>query len=86
MLTLIFDKNANERYAPDLVFAIELWKAIYIDENKMDSHNSKANRWIRNNTPYKGGQDDNSTRRLREVTSPYNDWHAPRKKYLKLSD
>lgn len=79
LLGLILDESAIERYAPDLVYAIKLWQSIYVDNTKPDSHNNKANLWIKNNTPYNGEQENNSTRRLREIATPYNDWHQRRK-------
>lgn len=82
LLELIFDESAKDKYAPDLAYAIRLWQSVYIDNNKADSHNSKANTWIKNNTPYSGEQDDTATRRLREIASSYNDWHSSRKKLL----
>lgn len=83
LLSLIFDKTATDRYAPDLVFAIGAWRYIYIDNPKADSHNNKANTWIAKNTPYSGEQEDTATRRLREVISPYSEWRDTRKKVLK---
>lgn len=80
LLSLIFDETSKERYAPDLVFAINAWRSIYIDNPKTDSHNNKANTWISNNTPYSGEQEDTATRRLREVISPYSEWKDTRKK------
>lgn len=85
LLSLIFDESAKEIYAPDLVFAIKAWKSIYIDNPKTDSHNNKANTWIKKNTPYSGEQEDTPTRRLREIISPFSDWRDTRKKLLKDS-
>ena len=82
LLGLIFDKTASHRYAPDLVYAIQLWKSIYLDNPKTDSHNNKANTWIKNNTPYSGEQEDTATRRLREIATPFQDFHPSRKKSL----
>ena len=76
---LITDET-HTHYAPDLAHAANLWHSVYIQNPKNDSHNNKANTWIKNNTPYSGGQEDTATRRIREITTPYNDWHTARKK------
>lgn len=82
LLDLIFDETVQGRYAPDLVYAIKAWESIYINNPKTDSHNNKANTWIKNNTPYTGEQEDSSTRRLREIISPLSEWRDTRKKLL----
>lgn len=75
---LITDET-HKHYAPDLAHAANLWHSVYIQNPKNDSHNNKANTWIKNNTPYSGGQEDTATRRIREITTPYSDWHPSRK-------
>lgn len=82
LLDLISDETDHERYAPDLAFAVQLWISEYVNNPKADSHNNKANIWIKKNTPYNGEQDDTSTRRLRDITSPYSGWRPERKKLL----
>ena len=69
-------------YAPDLAFSIQFWVNTYMQNPKNDSHNNRANIWIKNNTPYSGEQDDNATRRIREIAAPVSSWHATRKKLL----
>lgn len=80
LLGLIFDETAQDRYAPDLAYAIKAWESIYIKNPKIDSHNNKANKWISKNTSYSGEQEDTATRRLREVIAPLSDWRHTRKK------
>lgn len=82
LMSLIFDETATDRYAPDLAYSIKLWLDIYVYHPKADSHNSKANTWIKKNTPYNGEQDDTATRRVREIATPFNDLHISRKKLL----
>ena len=81
-LKVILDDTDHERYAPDLAYAIQLWISEYVNNPKADSHNNKANIWIKKNTPYNGDQDDTPTRRLRDITSPYSGWRPDRKKLL----
>lgn len=81
LLAAITNSNA-EYYAPDLAYAVQLWKHVYLGVPKNDSHNNKANNWVKNNTPYSGEQEDKATRRIREITSPLTDWHSSRKKAL----
>lgn len=84
LLTLIFDENANERYAPDLVSAIRLWEHLYITNPSDDSHTNRANGWIRKNTGYDGLEKDSSSSRIREIASPFKEWGGKRnKKYNK---
>jgi phosphotransferase system IIB component len=82
LLALIFDKNQTDRYAPDLAYSIKLWLDVYVDNPKVDSHNNRANTWIQNNTPYNGEQEDTPTRRIREIATPFRDFHQSRKKLL----
>lgn len=79
LLDLIYDESAKERFAPDLVYAIKLWQSVYVEKPKKDSHSHNANLWIKTNTSYNGEQEDTATRRLREITTPYIDWHNRRK-------
>lgn len=71
----------HNHYAPDLCYAVKLWHSVYIQNPKKDSHNNKANTWIKNNTPYSGEQEDTATRRIREISAPLNDWHISRKNH-----
>lgn len=80
LLDLIFDETAQDRYAPDLAYAIKAWESIYIKNPRTDSHNNKANTWIAKNTPYSGEQEETATRRLREVIAPLSEWRHTRKK------
>ncbi len=82
LLELILDDTEHERYAPDLAYAVQLWVSEYVNNPKDESHNNKANIWIKKNTPYSGEQDDTPTRRLRDITSPYSGWRPDRKKLL----
>ena len=82
LLKVILDDTDHERYAPDLAYAVQLWISEYINNPKADSHNNKANIWIKKNTPYNGEQDDTPTRRLRDITSPYSGWRPDRKRLL----
>ncbi len=82
LLDLILDSTDNERYAPDLAYAIQLWESVYVTNPKSGKHSNKANIWIKNNTPYSGDRDDTYTRRLRDITSPLIGWHDDRKKLL----
>ena len=82
LLDTIFDKSQVNKYAPDLVSAIKLWEHLYINDTKnKDKHGNRANYWITKNTSY-----TNTTsievKRLREITSPFNDWHPDRKNKL----
>lgn len=82
LLALILDETQTDRYAPDLVYSIKLWLDVYVNNPKADSHNNKANTWIKNNTPYNGEQDDTPTRRIREIATPLRDLHQSRKRLL----
>ncbi|WHP04796.1 hypothetical protein QLH32_12125 [Acinetobacter corruptisaponis] len=82
LLALILDETQTDRYAPDLVYSIKLWLDVYVNNPKADSHNNKANTWIKNNTPYNGEQDDTPTRRIREIATPFRDLHQSRKRLL----
>lgn len=82
ILALILDETQTDRYAPDLVYSIKLWLDVYVNNPKADSHNNKANTWIKNNTPYNGEQDDTPTRRIREIATPFRDLHQSRKRLL----
>lgn len=82
LLALILDDTQLDRYAPDLAYSIKLWLDVYVNNPKADSHNNKANTWIKNNTPYNGEQDDTPTRRIREIATPFRDLHQSRKKLL----
>ncbi|MEG2273311.1 MAG: hypothetical protein RSB22_15370 [Acinetobacter sp.] len=82
LLALIFDETQTDRYAPDLAYSIKLWLDVYVNNPKADSHNNKANTWIKNNTPYNGEQDNTPTRRVREIATPFKDLHISRKKLL----
>lgn len=88
LLELINDESAENRYAPDLILAIKLWKYLYI-ENRIDniqSHSNMAQHWLNKNTSYidseTGGEA--SKERIRAVVTPFADWGAKRnKKYKK---
>lgn len=82
LLALILDETQTDRYAPDLAYSINFWLDAYINNPKVDSHNNKANTWIKKNTPYSGEQDDTPTRRIREIATPFKDLHQSRKKLL----
>lgn len=82
LLALILDETQTDRYAPDLAYSIKLWLDAYINNPKVDSHNNKANTWIKKNTPYSGEQDDTPTRRIREIATPFKDLHQSRKRLL----
>ncbi len=81
LLSLIFDESATDRYAPDLVLSIKLWKAIYIDNPKNDSHSNKANNWISMNTDYELTRP--SATKLREITNPLVNWSTHRDRNYK---
>lgn len=81
LLSLIFDESATDRYAPDLVLSIKLWKAIYIDNPKNDSHSNKANNWISLNTDYELTRP--SATKLREITNPLVNWSTHRDRNYK---
>ncbi|WP_374528426.1 hypothetical protein [Acinetobacter sp.] len=82
LINLIFDDTATDRYAPDLVHAIQLWKALYIDNPlNSDSHSNRSNTWIGKNTPYKN-EASIEVKRLREITSPFGSWNSERKKKI----
>lgn len=79
LISLIFDESATDRYAPDLVYAIQLWQALYLDNaSNSDSHGNRSKYWINNNTPYKN-EASIEVKRLKEITSPYHGWHIDRK-------
>ena len=82
-LDLIFDENAIEQYAPDLVYAIRLWVSVYIDNPKTDSHTNKANTWLKNNTGYDVTKQNSSASKIREITSPLKYWSTHRDKKFK---
>ncbi|WOE31020.1 MULTISPECIES: hypothetical protein [unclassified Acinetobacter] len=80
LLDLIFDETKIERYAPDLVYCIQLWEHLYIEnETEQGNHTNKANFWIIRNTPYKD-KNELKVKRLREITSPFESWHVDRRK------
>lgn len=80
VLDLILDTN-HEKHAPDLAHAIHLWNSLYhINLKEGDSHSNMATIWINQNTGYlsdsKGGTQ--SIGRLKEISTPFNDWPANR--------
>ena len=83
LLDLVFDESRTERYAPDLVHSIRLWEALYVDNTaSTDKHSNRSNYWIKTNTPYKN-ETSVEVKRLREITSPFDNWNSDRKKKLK---
>ncbi|WP_240921568.1 hypothetical protein [Acinetobacter sp. SA01] len=79
LISLIYDETKKERYAPDLVFAINAWKFLYIDNKETeDKHSNRVNYWIKKNTPYQKIESV-EVKRLREITSPFESWHIDRK-------
>ncbi len=78
LLDLIFDDTAEDRYAPDLVLAIKLWEDLYIANPKNVSHSNRANKWVKNNTPYTN-ENAVEVKRLREIISPFQRWSNGRK-------
>lgn len=82
LLTYILDPT-QENYAPDLALSIQLYKYVYIDSPRQDSHSSKANTWIKQNTDYDSSNQSGS--RIREITAPLNGWNRQRdKKFIKI--
>ena len=76
-LQTILDESHDE-HAPDLKHAIQLWIDLYIHGGiKGDSHSSKANIWIRNNTNYAENA-NSSIGRIREIATPLKDFGAKR--------
>lgn len=83
LLELIFDQSQTDKYAPDLVHSIRLWEALYVDNTaSTDKHSNRSNYWIKTNTPYKN-ETSVEVKRLREITSPFDNWNSDRKKKLK---
>ncbi|KQW98050.1 hypothetical protein ASC84_04665 [Acinetobacter sp. Root1280] len=79
LLDLIFDKSQTDKYAPDLVLAIQLWNALYGSNHQSeDSHGNRSKYWIKANTPYQN-ESSVEVKRLKEITSPLNGWHIDRK-------
>lgn len=76
-LQTILDESQDE-HAPDLKHAIQLWIDLYIHGGiKGDSHSSKANIWIKNNTNYAENA-NSSIGRIREIATPLKDFGAKR--------
>ena len=77
ILQTILDES-REDHAPDLKHAIQLWVDLYIHGGiKGDSHSSKANIWIKNNTNYAESA-NSSIGRIREIATPFKDFGAKR--------
>lgn len=77
LLAHILDTR-QQHHAPDLALSIQLYRYVYIDKPRQDSHSSKANTWLTNNTGYdKDGQSGSS---IREITAPLNGWNPQRDK------
>lgn len=77
ILQTILDES-REDHAPDLKHAIQLWVDLYIHDGiKGDSHSSKANIWIKNNTNYAESA-NSSIGRIREVATPFKDFGVKR--------
>ena len=77
ILQTILDES-REDHAPDLKHAIKLWVDLYIHDGiKGDSHSSKANIWIKNNTNYAESA-NSSIGRIREIATPFKDFGAKR--------
>lgn len=87
LINLIFDDSVQERYSPDLANAIKLWKHIYINRSKDDSHTNMSNQWISSNTGYHENQTGGkkSIERLKEITTPFVEWGNQRNKNYKNS-
>ena len=83
LLALILDESATERYAPDLVSSIMLWKHTYITSPKDDSHSNKADTWLKHNTGYDTAKKAGSASKIREVTAPFIKWSTHRDKAYK---
>lgn len=83
LLDLIYDEDAQERYAPDLVSSIKLWEHIYINYPNDDSHSNKADTWIKKNTGYDTTKKAGSASKIREITSPFIKWSTHRDKNYK---
>lgn len=81
VLAYILDPT-QENYAPDLALSIQLYQYVYIDSPRQDSHSSKANTWVKNNTGY--DMSNESVTRIRAITAPFKDWGKQRdKNYFK---
>lgn len=77
ILQVILDES-REDHAPDLKHAIQLWVDLYIQDGiRGDSHSSKANIWIKNNTNYVESA-TSSIGRIREIATPLKDFGAKR--------
>ena len=77
ILQTILDESRKD-HAPDLKHAIQLWVDLYIHDGiKGDSHSSKANIWIKNNTNYAESA-NSSIGRIREIATPFKDFGAKR--------
>ncbi|MGP5546220.1 coiled-coil domain-containing protein [Psychrobacter alimentarius] len=77
ILQVILDES-REDHAPDLKHAIQLWVDLYIQDGiRGDSHSSKANIWIKNNTNYAESA-TSSIGRIREIATPLKDFGAKR--------
>lgn len=85
LLTLIFDETQTDRYSPDLALSIKLWEHIYItNTNNTDSHSSKADTWLKQNTGYDITKKAGSASKIREIATPFVNWGTQRdKKYKK---
>lgn len=76
-LAIIMDKD-NDKHAPDLAHAINLWLSLYnVGSKSQDSHTNRANNWIKNNTGY-SENDSQTINRIREITTPLIDWSSKR--------
>lgn len=64
LLAYILD-STQKNYAPDLALSIQLYKYVYIENSCEDSHSSKANTWIKQNTGYDSSSQSSS--RIREM-------------------
>lgn len=81
LLAYILD-STQEHYAPDLALSIQLYKYVYIDKLRQDSHSSMANSWVGSNTNYDISKQ--SASRIREITTPFKSWNSNRdKNYFK---
>lgn len=83
LMSLIFDKSATDRYAPDLVLSIKLWEHIYITNPKSDSHTNKAAIWLKDNAGYEVSKKSGSASKIREITTPFISWGTLRDKNYK---
>lgn len=81
LLAYILD-STQKHYAPDLALSIQLYKYVYIDKLPQDTHTSMGNSWITRNTNY--DKSKQSAGRIREITTPFNNWNSNRdKNYFK---